>query len=245
MVFVMTMAGTDNGAREREVQLKSIFEGTPLLQFVIDRDHRILSWNKAMEIYSGIKAADVLGTTDQWRAFYPEKRPILADLLVDDLIEHLPEWYEGKYRKSRMVDGAYEASDFFPRMGVTGTWLFFTAAPVRDADGVMIGAVETLQDITEQKKAEVSVKESNEQFLSFIREAAMRLKNPMEVVEENLSLMVNDIEHGPQDNHDLSLQLKLQIKNLEQIRQNIIELNKVIVDRFGILSDASKKFLTE
>jgi PAS domain S-box-containing protein len=245
MVFVMTMAGTDNRASEREVHLTSILEGTPLLQFVIDRDHRILSWNKTMEIYSGIKAASVVGTTDQWRAFYPRKRPVFADLLVDESIEHLPEWYEGKYRKSRLVDGAYEAADFFPLMGASGTWLFFTAAPIRDANGVMIGAVETMQDITDQKKAEEALKESNEQFLTFIREAAMRLKNPMEVVEENLSLMVHDIEHGQADNHDLSLQLKIQIKNLEQIRQNIIELNMGIVDRFGVLSDASKKFLME
>jgi hypothetical protein len=73
----------------------------------------------------------------------------------------------------------------------------------------------------------------------------MRLKNPLEVVEENIATMVHDIERGEFESTNVSLGLKIQIKNLEQIRKNIIELNKAIVDHAGELSDASKKFLTE
>ena len=241
----MTMSGAEAAVKESEAHLKSILEGSPLLQFVIDDNHAVISWNRAIEEYSGIKATDVVGTTNQWTAFYPEKRPVLADLLVDGSIENLPEWYEGKYKKARLVPGAYEAEDFFPRMGPSGTWLYFTAAPIRDAKGTIIGAVETLQDITEQKTADIALKESNDRFVAFIKEAAMRLKNPLEVVEENVSIIITDIENSQFDSHDVSLQLKIQVKNLEQIRQNIIELNKVIVNQSGDLSDASKKFLTE
>lgn len=92
---------------------------------------------------------------------------------------------------------------------------------------------------------EIALKESNDRFLAFIKEAAMRLKNPIEVVEENITLVVNDVESGQSESGDVSLQLKVQIRNLEQIRQNIIELNKVIVDRSGDFSEASRKFLTE
>ncbi|MDO9550691.1 MAG: PAS domain S-box protein [Methanoregula sp.] len=103
----------------------------------------------------------------------------------------------------------------------------------------------TVRDISERKQSEKALKESNDQFLAFIKEAAMRLKNPMEVVEQNLSVVVDDVERNQIDNSDVSLQLKIQIRNLEQIRQNIIELNKVIVDRSGDFSEASRKFLTE
>nr|WP_319375901.1 hypothetical protein [uncultured Methanoregula sp.] len=95
------------------------------------------------------------------------------------------------------------------------------------------------------RQDELALKESNDRFLAFIKEAAMRLKNPMEVVEQNISLVVEDIERGQFDNQDVLLQLKIQIRNLEQIRQNIIELNKVIVNRSGDFSEASRKFLTE
>jgi len=92
---------------------------------------------------------------------------------------------------------------------------------------------------------EIAIKESNERFFAFIKEAAMRLKNPIEVVEENITLVVNDVESGQSESGDVALQLKVQIRNLEQIRQNIIELNKAIVDRSGDFSEASIKFLTE
>jgi hypothetical protein len=118
----------------------------------------------------------------------------------------------------------------------------------------MISALSELLSVEEKVVAEQSgriledeaaLKRSNERFLAFIREAAMRLKNPMEVVEGNIVTVIEGIEEGHFDNRDVSLQLKLQVKNLEQIRQNIIELNKVIVSHSEELSDASRKFLME
>lgn len=103
----------------------------------------------------------------------------------------------------------------------------------------------TVRDISERVRFTEALKESNDQFLAFIKEAAMRLKNPLEVVEENVALVIGDIERGEAECANVSLQLKLQIKNLEQIRQNIIELNKAIVDRSGELPEASIRFLTE
>ena len=94
------------------------------------------------------------------------------------------------------------------------------------------------------KRDEEALNESNDRFLVFINEAAMRLKHPLEVVEENLAILVNDVERGDFESTDVSLVLKIQINNIKQIRKNIIELNKAIVDRTGEISDASKKFLT-
>ncbi|MFA4850820.1 MAG: PAS domain S-box protein, partial [Methanoregula sp.] len=150
----------EEALRESEARLTSILHGSPLLQFVIDHDHRILSWNKALEEYSGIPAGDVIGTDQQWRAFYKDKRPVLADLLVDNNTDGLFKWYGGKLNPSRYIDGAYEATDFFPDMGTSGTWLSFTAAPIRNANGEIIGAVETLEDITERKRVEEVLKRS-------------------------------------------------------------------------------------
>ena len=94
-------------------------------------------------------------------------------------------------------------------------------------------------------KNEQALKESNERFLAFIKEAAMRLKNPLEVVEENLAVLMNDVERGETECGNVSLQLRVQMKNLEQIRKNIIELNKAIVEHSEGIPEASAKFLTE
>jgi len=144
----------EDALRESEARMNSIFHGSPLLQFVIDRNHRVVLWNRAMAEYSGITAESVMGTGTHWKAFYPEPRPCLADLLVDEAVEQLPEWYERKIGKSRVIEGAYEAIDFFPDMGDNGRWLYFTAAPFRDASGTIIGAFETLVDVTDRRQVE-------------------------------------------------------------------------------------------
>jgi len=63
--------------------LQSIIGSTPIPAFIIGKDHLIIYWNKALEELSGIKAREVVGTGQQWRAFYKTARPCMADLLVD------------------------------------------------------------------------------------------------------------------------------------------------------------------
>jgi PAS domain S-box-containing protein len=140
--------------RESEQRLQRVIEGSPIPTFVIGKDHRVMYWNRALEELSAIKAEEIIGTTEQWRAFYSEERPCLADLLVDQALEAIPKWYLDKYTKSRLIDEAYEATDFFPAMGESGTWLRFTAAVIRDTHGDLVGAIETLEDVTERRRAE-------------------------------------------------------------------------------------------
>jgi len=137
-----------------ERTLRAILEGSPIPTFVIGKDHRVVYWNRALEELSKIKAEEVIETKEQWRAFYRSERPCMADLIVDETLETVPDWYSGKYNKSGLIDEAYEATDFFPELGKEGRWLRFTAAAIRDAAGELVGAIETLEDITERKKAE-------------------------------------------------------------------------------------------
>jgi two-component sensor histidine kinase len=134
--------------------LSRIIQCSPIPQFAIDCNHRVIVWNRALEEFGGIRAADIIGTNQQWKVFYDTERPCLADILVDGAINNLPTWHKGKYCKSRFVDDAYEATEFFPKMGALGKRLSFTAAPIRDLKGRIIGAIEILEDITGRKKAE-------------------------------------------------------------------------------------------
>ncbi len=154
----------ETALKESEQRLHSIFGGSPIPAFVIGRDHRIMYWNKALEELSRIKATEVIGTTQQWRAFYASKRPCMADLLVDSAIDHIPKWYTGKYTKSQLLDEAYEATDFFPELGDGGKWLRFTAAIIRNAQGDLVGALETLEDITKRKLAEDELLAAHEEL---------------------------------------------------------------------------------
>jgi diguanylate cyclase (GGDEF)-like protein/PAS domain S-box-containing protein len=147
-----------NGALlNSEQKLKAVLYSSPIPQFVIDRDHQVVYWNNALEEITRIRASEVIGTNQHWRAFYSTERPCLADLMVDGDIERIPDLYQGKYSRSKLVAGAYEATEYFPSLGEGGKWLFFTAAVIRDVSGEAIGALETLEDITESKQTEEEI----------------------------------------------------------------------------------------
>ncbi|MBN2255269.1 MAG: diguanylate cyclase [Deltaproteobacteria bacterium] len=167
--------------REGEKHLKTALAGSPIPTFVIDRNHRVLYWNKALEEMSGIKAQDIIGTNEQWRAFYDRERPCMADLLVDSLVEEIPRWYEGKYNRLKLIEDAYEAVDFFPALGTGGKWLRFTAAALKDSKGTLFGAIETLEDITERRRIEDAIKESEQRLKSVIEGSPI----PTFVINEN------------------------------------------------------------
>lgn len=142
--------------KNSQMQLSAILNDSPVLQFVIDKDHNVLYWNQAMAEYSGISPEEIIGTDKHWQAFYSEKRPCLADLILEGDFKLIDKWYSGKYNESEHLKGAYVAEDFFPSIGENGKWLHFTAASIKDAEGEVIGALETLEDITERKNLEKS-----------------------------------------------------------------------------------------
>jgi two-component system sensor histidine kinase DegS len=145
--------------KSAEGMLARIIDGSSIPAFVINQQHKVTHWNTALESLSAIKKGEIMGTDGQWRAFYPEKRPVMADLIVDRApVDKIASHYQGKYRKSKLIDGAYEAEDWFPNLGGSGRWLHFTASPIKDSNGEIIGAVETLEDVTERKNAEENLR---------------------------------------------------------------------------------------
>jgi PAS domain S-box-containing protein len=89
----------------------------------------------------------------------------MADVILDQIGEDkIQELYGEKWRKSALIEEAYEAEVFFPRLGENGKWCWFTAAPIKGSDGTIIGAIETLWDKTEDKKAEEEREQHNREL---------------------------------------------------------------------------------
>lgn len=140
--------------RRVERKLNSVLESSPIPTFVIGRDHRVVYWNRALEELTGIRAEEVIGTQGHWRPFYKTERPCLADLVMDESPGEFPHWYSGKFEKSKGQEKIGMTTDFFPDMGDGGRWIRFTAAVIREPRGGIDGAIEVLEDVTEQKLAE-------------------------------------------------------------------------------------------
>ena len=64
---------------------------------------------------------------------------------------------------------------FSPQFGESGRWLYFTAAPLRDPSGQIVGAIETLQDVTERKNAEEGLRQYQADLEKLVAERTMQL----------------------------------------------------------------------
>jgi signal transduction histidine kinase len=161
LIFILALAITATlsfiyaiwRSRRDERKLISIIHGSPIPAFVLSKNHKIIYWNRALQALSNIKPSEIIGTNQQWRAFYATQRSCLADLILDGRTGQIAEFYPGKWSKSNLLEDAYEVTQFFPDLGEKGKWLRITSAGLRDARGNLFGAMETLEDITEQKAA--------------------------------------------------------------------------------------------
>ena len=152
-----------------EQRLNEIIQGNPVAIFVLDNDHKISHWNYACEKLCGYSQDEMVGTDRQWVPFYDSPRPVFADLIIDNSPEErIRSHYGESYSRSNLIDGAYEAVHFFPHLGKKGLWLLLTAAPIKNSSGRIIGAIETLQDITVQQEAEKAIRRERDNSIRIL-----------------------------------------------------------------------------
>jgi len=172
-------ANAESLSREKKT-IGGIIEGSPIPTFVIDRQHKIIFWNHACTELTGYDSKDMIGTDGQYMPFYHEKRPVIADLILDNNIEELKKYYGKKgVHKSTVVEGAYEASDYFENLGGKNRYLYFLAAPIYDEKGEIIAAIETLQDVTKEEELTKNMKEYAESLSNEIYEL-IRLRTDLQ-----------------------------------------------------------------
>lgn len=125
--------------------------------FVIDRSHKVLFWNRSLEIMTGCSAGSMKGSDLHWSAFYKNKRATIADMVVDGLHD-----FNGIFEiayPSKYAEGGMQSEGWYS-FGGQSRYLLFEAAPIRDNNGNIIAAVETLEDITIRKQTEVALLDS-------------------------------------------------------------------------------------
>lgn len=145
----------EEALRQGQRMTESTLAGLPMPVMVLDREHRVVHWNRAMERLTGIPSQKIVGTRHQWQPFYESQRPTLGDLILSSNYEGMEKYYGDKgLKRSALVEGSIECEDYFWGNTGQGRHLFISAAPITDEDGKIIRAVETLIDITDQKNLE-------------------------------------------------------------------------------------------
>lgn len=152
-----------NGFKERHNQIINLL---PDPTFAVDREGKVIIWNKAMEKLSGIKAQDMLGRGDHEYSivFWGERRPILIDLAMD-----WDEEIEKLYPFVRREGDTLITEAFAPNLPGGGKHLWGRAAVLHDSNGDVIGAIETVRDITVRIQLEESLRESAEKHRTLVQ----------------------------------------------------------------------------
>jgi PAS domain S-box-containing protein len=178
--------------REKKT-IEGIIEGSPIPSFVINNEHKVILWNRACTELTGYSAEDMLGSDNHYKPFYSVKRPLIADLIIDNEIEDLSKYYgTKKVKQAEKVLGAYEATDYFENLGGRGRVMYFLAAPVYDEKGKIIAAVETLQDISREREMTKSLSEYAETLQNELIEN-IELRKQIEDLYNYMQSIVNSL----------------------------------------------------
>jgi diguanylate cyclase (GGDEF)-like protein/PAS domain S-box-containing protein len=147
----------EEALQENRSRLADIVTFLPDATLAIDKDKRIIIWNKAIEEMTGVPAAEMIGKGDYAYAipFYGEARPQLMDLVFLDHKE-----IEARYPTITREGNSLTAEAFCNALyNNKGAWVFAKASPLHDQSGNIIGAIESIRDITAQKQAEEQIRQ--------------------------------------------------------------------------------------
>jgi PAS domain S-box-containing protein len=152
----------EDALQESEQRMKDIINFLPDATLVIDRNGMVLAWNRAMEVMTGVPADQMIGKGNYEYAlpFYHERRPITVDLVLHEDPEVVANY------PVMVKDGMSIRSEIFlPHLNEgRGAYLWFTASPLYDSAGNILGAIESIRDITERKQAEEALIKSQGQL---------------------------------------------------------------------------------
>ncbi len=155
---------TEKLAKDTERRLYDIINFLPDAMFAIDNEGHVIAWNRAIEEMTGVAARDMLGRGNYEYAipFYGERRPILIDL-ISTPDEELT---RDKYAVIKKEGDILIAETTLPRPLGRYSVLLGKASHLFNNEGNIVGAIESIRDVTDLKRSEEELRAANEQLTS-------------------------------------------------------------------------------
>ncbi len=185
---------------ESERFLTDVINFLPDATFVIDSDGKVIAWNRAIEEMTGVPAAEMIGKGNYEHAipFYGERRPILIDLALKP-----DRRYEGTYVSTERGETVLIGEAYMPALKGGDVYLHGTASVLRDTSGDIIGAIESIRDITERRRMEEALRKREEE-----------LENKSQNLEEMNTALRVLLKHREEDKSELEERLLSNVKKL-------------------------------
>ena len=200
--------------------LSSILENLPDPTFVIDITGNVLAWNKSMKILTRMSEEEVKeGKVSLAEAIYKEKRPLLIDKIIKPELD-----ITGYYSNFKEEDGIYSADIAYHKSRGGTRYMWILASPLYNSKGMMIGAIETIRDITELKEAHKKQSELTDKLMLLSSLTRHDIRNKVTVID-GFRYFAESESTEPKVKELLALQ-----KNAIQDMGKLIEFSKAYQD---------------
>ena len=232
---VKTGYGLDEAVNLSRRQLMDIIDFLPDATFVIDKNRKVIAWNRAIEEITGVRKQDIIGKGDYAYSvpFYGEQRPILVDLIYDENPDT-----RSQYRYvEKKGDTLFAESDAHFLLGGQRTYIWATASPLRDDQGELIGAIESIRDITARKDAEDALKDSEHRLadiINFLPDATFVIDRQGKIIAWNraIEIMTGITAREMLGKGDYEYALPFYGKRRPMLADLVIEYNKASLDKY-------------
>jgi PAS domain S-box-containing protein len=224
--------------QESQRRLTDIIDFLPDPTLVIDVDGHVIAWNRAMEEMTGITAEEMLGKGDHAYGvpFYGERRAILIDLVL------LPrEELERKYAHIERKGSVLVGETYVPHLKGGGRYLYATASALHDSKGDVVGAIETIRDITRRKAAEEELQRAKEAAVAatqaksdFLANMSHEIRTPMNAVIGMAHLALQTDLTPKQE--DYLRKIQRSAHSLLGIISDILDFSKIEADKLRMES---------
>lgn len=211
-------------AEERR-HLAAIINLLPDATWAVDAGGTVIAWNRAIAELTGVRPEEIVGQDDYAYAipFYGERRPILVDVAMTPDPEQ-----EMRYDSFRRAGDTVEAEIFIPHFGTGGVFIWARARRLLDAAGTVIGAIETVRDITERKRMQEIMMQTEKMLTVGGLAAGMahEINNPLAAILQNIQNLQRRLSPGLAANDRVAAEFCLDFEAMQCYlkRRGIFEL---------------------
>ncbi len=228
-------ATIEDQLRASERRLADIIDFLPDATLAIDVEGRVTAWNQAMEALTGIPADEMLGKNNYEYAvpFYGDRRAVLLNHVLEP-----DQSIAANYPTIEKKGDTFTAEAVAPALPQGPTVVWVVAKRLYDADGRVIGAIESIRDVTQRKHEEAQLQHAKDTAeaatqakSNFLANMSHEIRTPMTAILGFAEMLAEQCERtctfGCASFDELIRTIRRNGDHLLQIINDILDLSRV------------------